>query len=452
MSLISDPAESAGFTTSTGYDTNLKPYVLLPKNPIAQDIDGTTATVTSAAYVHGNLKEYWAPLNRPDYEDMSWNLNKLKLLPDNLLGTVDEDVGASIGTLYAAQHSLMRLNSHRRVSNILLNNALPGGVTTQTTPFPKGASAPYMYNMVFNYGAVDYVFSNKGMFSAEIELVLYRIKKNKSPKVSSDNDERHACPGMAYASLYTPIIEGYVKQVADKFGTDDLGGRDEIGADVLNDPKFPYLPKLSKTKQGDLPYAEVMRKKFVLAPGGRRPVNIVLPGDVYDPCNISSSAQTSDTDGVTGLKRYFSYAILDDHAYAVAISVNGTIQSRNLHKDAQQNVVPQPIPGMQPPVDVPFLDLHGEADVQYYCSYSEHVGACQYKTPTTKTIYCRGAAAPVEVTGDDDLKEEAVLIIPAEQVMRTPTSNHLTQMVDANNHSYQTWTKTNAGAAGGSAL
>merc|ERR1711964_185045 len=72
-----------------GYDQNYQsgPYdptmdkwlILNPQAPSTNFGPLTSDYYKSCFYQHGNALTYWAPLNRGDYEDMSWNLNKLKL-------------------------------------------------------------------------------------------------------------------------------------------------------------------------------------------------------------------------------------------------------------------------------------------------------------------------------------------------------------------------------------
>ena len=446
-----DTANGAGgFTVSQAYDTALRAFVLWPFGGGDIAIAGTDGKVTTGStFVHVDKREYWAPLNRPDYEDMSWNLNKLKLGPDNVGLTYPGPVdgGTSNPVQWNGQHSLMRIAEHRRVSNIMINNALPG---TEDPTYPAepgaqvGKSWPYRYNMVFNYGTIDYCFSNKGSHSSIVEVLVYRIKKGQNipvevtPIVPTGTQATLGPvvdPGVAYNNIYAPICEGYLATAVDKYGTDDLRGRTPVLNDVLVNPRFPFLPELKKTQQRNLPVKEIMRKQFTLPSGGRKKVEIILPGDIYDPVSIAGLANVPNTPSTSsGLYTSRMYAQIDDHSYAVVIAVNGTIQSRNFHKDAIAAMSsPQPNPPtgtLDMPVDVPFLDVYGDFDVQYYASYSEHIGACQYKMPSKKKIYVRGAGEYTEFTGDTAVTEQTVVVIPATQVVRTPVSTtkvaHLT--------------------------
>lgn len=446
---------TAGFVKSGPYDTDVVPNVLLPANATAIGIADTSGSVSGSTYVHADQQCYFAPLNRADYEDMSWNLNRLKLIQAAAASTYS-DTGISFAAQGWWNVGLLGVDEHRRIGQMHQSNALPPTNRTES---------PYRYNMVFNYGTAEYVFSNKGIFAADVEIVLYRIKKNSSVAACSSTatggTESTVSLTLPYAQLADPIGDGYVKSVKDKYGTDNLGGRLPAASDIAINPRVALMPKTKPTMQSNLPYAEVVRKKFTIPCGARKPITLNFPGVVYDPTSIKSTVGYGLVpSSTTGLRSPEFYAQLDDHTYAVLIAVNGVIQTTNYHKDPHiQPGVSAPTPA--PPisvgaVDVPFLDCYGPSDVQYYCTYSEHIGACQYKTPATKRVYVNGAAKYPVFSGDGDVHEEAICMIPAEQVMRTPRKVTTTQSVDTNwSNTAQTGTTSsgvhmsNAGPLGG---
>lgn len=420
-------ASGVGFVEQGPYDDSIAVNIMTPKQATSIPIAGTNGSVQSSAVVHTDQEAYFAPINRSDYEDMSWNLNKLKLQPH----------GAQAGVPFFSDNvPLLQVNRHRRVSSLHINNALP---STNTGVIQE---SPYKYNMVFSYGEISYVFSNKGAFASTVEIILYRIKKNSSV-ISNDPSggiESKMYPSYVYDQLTAAISVGYMDTIRDKFGTEDLGGRTPQEQDIVINPRFPLLPKLKKTLQSNLPFSEVLRKSFVLPSGARRPVDIQLPGSVYDPTNIRTNqgANLPIPSSTTGLRESGFYPQLDEHCYAVLIAVNGVIQTRNFHKPSHLDgtILNKPVA----PVDVPFLDVYGPSDVQYYCSYSEHIGSCQYKDPGTKRIYVRGASMYPKFSGDTDVAEEAVILIPADHAIRTPRRdiNFTTSTLAANGQAFTT--------------
>lgn len=341
MSYNQNNAISYNATGSDGWPVD---NVLMPT--AAQITDGPgNSTINSSFHAHADESVWWTPLNRPDFEDMSWNLNRFKLTAttkntsfydgpevtgqiagqgqqDEVLNTpsaalkyIDFSPGGGlptqagvIGSQLAAYLSCIpptlcsdvapyRSSYHRRQSSLRLNNQRSAGEWTYQTSIPVVDFDPaspkfnkfkytrgdtYKYNMVFNSGSLLYNFMNKDPNAAEVAVVVLKVKKSAGINGKSGD--------MANNELFlrnaVPIGEGYYNSVIERYGTDNLGGRPPETDDVWKLPNYPYLPHLKKTKQMNLPFTEVMRNTFVLPAGGRRAVKIDLPGQVYDPANI----------------------------------------------------------------------------------------------------------------------------------------------------------------------
>lgn len=150
-------------------------YILGPQNTTAFNIAGGG---TAGGYAIGttsfrdiiNGTTYWAPYNKADLEDLSWNLNGLKLdHPDWST--------APVGSLVTSTNvALFEINKHARKSRIAQNNA-----TAVALPPGTGSNTPgnYRYNAVFHKGTVHYDFMNKGDGGAKVEIIIYRMKKTR---------------------------------------------------------------------------------------------------------------------------------------------------------------------------------------------------------------------------------------------------------------------------------
>lgn len=479
-------------------DASVVGDILLPVNPGSinvpvKDFGGAATDPFLQLNIQGSCYEHyssgapnapqvsWAPLNRPDYEDMSWNLNHLKLAPPDKawnsgsLAAGDADLGGSMNQLFAHDVKLGMLDKHRKLSQIEQNN-VQGPVYDATTGFPT-RSAPYKYDMVFNHGVAHYYFENKHSSGAKVEVIIYRHKKNHiAPTLASATVAGGLgttnSTGYALTQLRLPIGVGYLNTKQKLLGTDSLNGRLPEPDDIFYNPNYPLLPKLKATVESNQPWAEVMRNVFVLPAGGRRAVDVQFPGDVYDPANVPISRQeTTDDTLAQGIYPESSYGLWDHHTYAVVIAVNGTPQTRTVNQiggnawkaagvaDSDGICIPTQTTGTDPhyewsdkhviqPSDFLILDCHGESNVQYYCSYTEHISGCVYQKTKKKQIFVRGDAInPPHLGGTLVMSEpdtsgepcfagwyhgktfdkvaqfRGVTIVPSTQTVRTTTEN-----------------------------
>ena len=344
MSYNQNNAISYNATGSDGWPVD---NVLMPT--AAQITNGPGgSTINSSFHSHDDESVWWTPLNRPDFEDMSWNLNRFKLtattknasfydgpgaagqiagqgeqdevlnLPDSTLKYIDFTPGGAlptqagvIGSQLAAYLSCIpptlcadvapfRSAYHRRQSSLRLNNQRSAGSWVFNSDVPVVDFDPdvpkynkfkyvrgdtYKYNMVFNSGSLLYNFMNKDPNAAEVSVVVLKVKKS----AGFDGKSGSMATNELFLRNAVPIGEGYYNSVIERYGTDNLGGRMPVTDDVWKLPNYPYLPNVKKTKQMNLPFTEVMRNTFVLPAGARRTVKIDLPGQVYDPANIPLS-------------------------------------------------------------------------------------------------------------------------------------------------------------------
>lgn len=353
--------------------------------------------IKNAFYDHPTGTSAFAVVNRPDLEDMSWNLNKLKLKQqkffdysdahDTKLGcpkftgdlvtwatTGDPEADPPTTTLpvvgstytptgaidfyggnpWHCDVSSFHSDKHRRQSVIQQNNFYNSSVLSlsATDVTSRNGLSAYAYMPVLRFGTLTYDFMNKNDTGATVEVILYKVKKSQhlSPYATDystpDNVEIFPVDGTTPATtikctyplsrIVSTIGKGYIDTVGDTYATENLQGRVPSVQDIYNNPSYPLLPKLKKTKESLMPFTEVMRNKFALTSGSRRQLTIKLPGEMYDPCSIpivSNGDPVPDTEAGCDA---FSYPqlkssqipILDQYSYGVCIAVNGQKMTR----------------------------------------------------------------------------------------------------------------------------
>jgi len=357
---------------------------------------------------HGNMDTWFSPLNISDYEDMSWNLNKLKLGQGS--PNVPAPIAQPVGLIGMEKDApLYEANSHRQASNLWQNNNL-----TATNPAAMGqSSAPYKYNMVFNSGEVNYNFMNKGDGPLQATIIVYKVKKNNqtSPWLkswSSSGGGAPSPPGPGYGVarlLLPPITQGFINSTKDKFGTDNIEGNKLREEACLDDPCYAFLPITRHVKQGVLPYKEEQRISFAINSGGHRNVSVKLGGDIYDPVSPMLYQNPDEDPGEWNLpKRY----VLTEHSYVIAISVCGS------------NVTREYVSGVRPGR---LGNMFSGANLQWDARYTEQISACSYKKPERQILYVAGLRGHPEAGTGLIAAETATTILPQTAGIRDSTSS-----------------------------
>lgn len=362
---------------------------------IQGDITLDTVTVNNSPIVDVvNGGVYFAPYNKPDLEDVSFNLNKFKLGPlsssndpqypdDHGNSTINMPANptnpSADNPFYKTKLALLNdvnlmhghqngtLGKHRAMSAIYQNNIRMANFTDNF----DYDSAPYKYDAILKQGTVDYLFMNKGIGPLSVEVVVYRVKQGGVQGVPS----KYADLDLVN-QLEKPISQGNFNKYMAGFGTDNLAFNGQInGARTetswYTEPDLPYLPSCREIDQAALAYKEVQRIKVCLQAGERRPFQLKLGGEKYDPSSLvkrHKGGSTSEPDAVP---------IFDKYSYIVALVVNGMPQTRQLNR---QGVATYQSVG----------DCFGEADFQFTAQYTEQVGAMAYKKCRTKHLFTNG--------------------------------------------------------------
>lgn len=284
------------------------------------------------------------------------------------------------------------------MSKLALNNSFFAQVPDATPP--TTGPAKYRYKVVLNKGSICYDFMNKGTGGAKIELVVYRMKKNQKLSIATGD------MNMSYMNdfLTQAIGNGYLDTVLADAGTDNLGGRPPKAADILDNAEFPFLPLLKATKQATQPIVEIQRQTFAMPSGSRREVNIDLPGIVYDPLNQQFTPQD-----IYGLSNSYA-SIFDEYTYFAMISVCGVVCTRELTT----------VGGTDAGTEYNIGDMISRANIQFYATYTEHIGACCYSDAKKNIMYSAGSL--VDTDTNTGFTRAPVTMLAQSSAIRTPAT------------------------------
>lgn len=477
-------------------DLDMHEFILYPKAP-SIILGGQTGlgSVKSMYHEHGDGRTFWTPLNRADYEDMSWNLNKLKLgqvsiesnqkvvplqadnddwywpnqSPNDPDNAQKNDLGAAMKDLWVDQAALFKEDAHRKQSCIQINN-----VQNEYNYEQAYQNAPYKYNMCFNGGTIDYNFMNKEASPCKVTVIVYKVKKNaKLPaKIAQGDSPNHklmtwADPLWNRDLLVDAIGEGYVQSQITELGTDNLNGREPEKSDIYALPQFPFLPELKRTIQSNLPYKEVMRNEFAMPSGAHRHVVINLPGDIYDPANVPvqnarwgwNYTSDGDPDSKTNYKEknQIPYGLdaqstMDEHSYMVVIACAGMVGTRFLTKDADYSQSGSAYGTFENDYNIPIGSNFGPFNLQYTCKYTEDISGCLYKTAKKKKVYVQGKAPILQIaqpSGLNPVVENQQAIIPINHGVRLPNALNIRQTATQSANTVESFSITkNSGTVG----
>jgi len=375
-------------STGTPYGAGIEPRILYPRNS-SFNADPTVVGAPDTSFrdlAQGNV--YYAPDNRSDMEDMSWNQSRIKL--------AGEAAGAS-GNLLTVQSvaPLLVPNAHARVSLLCVAN------NNDSTYASGNRAQKGKYKAVLNYGKLTYNFMNKGEGGAEVIVLVSKFKKN---HMMSSTSADYASPHLTYpmANSINRIGEGWVNTNSSGFSTEDYTGRRPDTEDISTNPCFPFLPKLKKTREGEVDITEVSRQTFAMPSGSRRDVVIDLPGLVYDPNSLPVP---------TGISTPSLRAIVDEHTYVVTIACNGSRASRFI--DWSPNA-------SEAHTGYVVGDMHGPANIQYYATYEEGIGPAVFVAPKVAILGNDGGLQdPSDEFSSSNFKKRVGLIIPQSSATRT---------------------------------
>lgn len=372
---------------ATIYPSTIEDYILFPGSTLPFTPGGTTGTGVLAAgetSFRDMLQQsvYFCPDNRADLEDNCWNLNVYKPTPT--------DYGAPAAAVrHAPLVPVASPSVHARVSAIYTNN---------DASYNPGATPPtWRYKAVINTGHVKYDFINKGEGGAKVIVVVYRPKKTHAlPTNFTNYTTDHTIPLTTQSDA---IGQGWMDKTHCQTSTDTYDGYQTNAQDIISNPAFPFMPVLKRTKAEIAPLVEIKRQTFALPSGGRRSMDIILGGDVYDPIDLPQKS------GVM--------PILDNHSYCIVISTCG-VQSSNVLKESTSTA--SYIVG----------DAYGPANVQFVGTYSEHLGSAMMTPDTKPVLWNKGGLIPPQAPAAGTMTRSTAVMLPTNRTVRMPATTGLT--------------------------
>ena len=328
------------------------------------------------------------PLNIYNLENISWNLNPLKITtsPNNLNPNTDvpKPVGEKRNVLClgdAPTYDPSDPDSYSPSYSFFPNNAQSTQGST-LSPDVVAQNPPFMCQL--NGGYFRQVFQNNLATPCVIEIVAYTYRDT----TCVDGDATNM-----YNDVVDTIGDAWVNHqktfVASNY---TAGGHEWTPEDILTDPKYPFLPStLAKEYEFPARFKETSRIKFELGGGNRRQLTINLPAAHYDPV-YTNSLRSSTT---------FQYK----HQLQVMlmVSLNGVkMPSFPQYAAARSPALPVP-----PLPDVWFsqttnlsnvlVDLgYAPASVSVFGEYVERIGPC-YPTKVDPFMNIRGFLNPASV-------------------------------------------------------
>jgi len=385
---------------------------------------GSQTSFEAGIYIHKPNENCWAPLNRPDLEDMCWNLNKLKLAP---LDSANLTPNPVLESQYENPVPVFDKEAHRRQSQIEYNNLYDSNINNADPDDIRIIPPRYRYEAVLKGGHVKYKFVNKESTGARVEVIVYRMKKNARSNNSFNAyapvDPTIIEPGMTGANanplsnICHPIMNGFKDKTLGKLGTDNLQftpgsttfANEFDPAWIYNNPEYPLLPEMKATRQTNLSYKEISRTAVCLPAGGAREITVKFDGVKYDPADIYKFL---NRDSASGSTPYQLPGILDDYSYSVVISVCGVKMTRLVNDtDPDGNEL-----------SAPLFDVHSNAEVMYTAEYVENLGAACYKHPGRVNLFNNALQTPTKIlpnpTPGASTSVTPVTTIPVEKALR----------------------------------
>jgi len=392
-------------TTVPGpYPPGMLNRILTPQNPdlFTPQGDGsggqTLAAGTQSFRDMGIGEVYYSADNLSDLEDMSWNQNHFKNTPNNnnTLGVV---------TKLSTDAAMFVPNNHGRQSRIYQNNVIA------TTPDPTTTAIRAIWKACVTKGSIEYDFMNKGLGGAKVVVLVSKIKKSHLMANNINN----------YESVNTFPVDSSIDQI--KLGwlatqnatasTDQYRGRIPSGDDVTINPAFTFLPELKRTSQADCDITEVSRQTFAMPSGSRRNVKINLPGLLYSPNNIPIGPTAIDL------------PIMTEYTYIVTLATCGTVATAEYLEGANAQT--------QEANTYRVGDDFTESNIQFYATYTEHIGPALYEAPSKPFLYNNGGILPASVTGSDLHLSTGTMMCQADGVRLGPQHGGTTVTDSAGN-------------------
>lgn len=359
---------------------------------------------------HG--KNSMSAITRPMLEDESWNQNRLKFdfrdLVNNSLTTFDTHDVKFLPMVTTTKNE-WRNTSYLRQHNDHLNELINafGGIVL------PGKGPPVQYDAVMNRGKVTYKLMNKGAYPINVEFIIYKFKSNHEALAQEGELSGES---QIYNSIVEPIERAYIDKKSQYIATNLFDGRVPNKSDVTTDPRFKCLPNIARLKEYNNPWKEETRFSCCIPSGARKIQQILLPGAIYNPVDITLPDIAPDG------------SVVDSMTYAVAICASGTLTTQDMHGVGTFEFHNTTDKNTRVGVENFLGDCYSEGQLQWVVEYEEEVSACIPRMPASQKLLCMGEVTQPDGTYIDStgavkkfFEPRAAPIIPATNVMRDTT-------------------------------
>jgi len=284
-------------------------------------------------YAAGKPQFYHCALNRGDLEDMSlqmqpqvlrrqgntissvsntsdqWNKHPAASVINNQDGGIPSNLsGTSSNFVNIIQGWVPFSNEHSHTQKSVLaelneqdddNNSLPrpnDPTSKWLTGSKRGLGISFKYDAIIKTGGVKYTCVNRGGSGCNVDVHIFKVK---AKHVSS-----HAS-GLSWDDLAKPYEDAYIKRAHEIITADDLKGREAQAVDIWDEAKFPLLPGSRHVNREEEFLTRVEKTSCFIPSQGRKNINIVFPGERYDP-----AAERYDGDDQPVYDRFTYFALM----------------------------------------------------------------------------------------------------------------------------------------------
>lgn len=212
----------------------------------------------------------------------------------------------------------------------------------------RALGTSFKYDAILKTGGVKYTMVNRGGSGCNVDVHIFKLKiKHIADHVT----------GVTWDELVKPYEDAYIKRAREIITADDLKGRVSDPTDVWTNAKFPLLPGSRHVNHEDEFLTRVEKTSCYIPSQGRKNVNIVFPGERYDP-----AAEQYDVDNQPQYDRFTYFALLSvtgekSNAMFSSVGSLGTslVSLADLFTTSSQAVVLPPsgvtVPYMPPVID-----------------------------------------------------------------------------------------------------
>lgn len=289
----------------------------------------------------GTPQIFYSGLNRSDLEDISLQLNPMLLTRsgDTVSSTEPSDGKAELkvdqgilsipwtGTkgftnirfghvFFDGKHSHANESLLAKLNKLDDTRAVqPGGNqgAQSTTQYRGPLGSSFKYNAVLKRGGCRFTCVNRGGSGCNVDVHVFKLKK------------KHVGTQITWDNLVKPFTDAYLKRYYEIITADDFKGRQPKPEDIWSNPKFPLLPGSRHINAEDQFLNRVATHSYYIPSQGRKSVNLLFPGDRYDPANYVKVVDGASTYPEQDEFTYFCLFSTTGEKSNAMFSTNGSI-------------------------------------------------------------------------------------------------------------------------------